>query len=601
MAISGAFGAGFAQGFGQSLKEGADKRFAEQQRYIDNMMDNARRLAPKYAQDKATADAQVELMYQMENEFGISNKEFIALAQTYDINKVYETIATAQASLPEGRKITREKILSSIKIPEGSELPEGMSAEDAVRARILGYVENLNENPSDKSDAHDDRSWAKAISKTLVLNPRASAEEQIQALKVAGVNVSDLLQYEAMQGANYKPLQGVQRTGAFNLDAGDYRDADYESTVKTYTRTFRSNGLGKPIETITDMKSALAAQYGEGVNEAVFNTFTGEAGIAMGELEYDLYNNGFEYARKRNGVLLRIGNEVNTREEMENLVKNVDSGVALRIINESMQKDGKLTKSAIQAILSADPNYKSDNESAVTPPASSTLPNIEAPAISIGSDPSIPELGKDTPVSGPADETPSTATLPKDGTPTGADPEVSDLVKNIKGNEKSSSIVDEIMDGPASAVAGRQEEYKANAREAASKMTYDVYQKMLETKQGRESLKEMGLPVRGADRALAFGVMNPKKYFKAPIGTEAFDPDKDPVTEDEFPNSDAGQALLNYLIDDEGFTEADSEEEILEAVQSWFGDNATRLNVAEVDPKRIARIMKYAISNLADE
>lgn len=603
MAISGAFGAGFVEGFGESMKKNAETRAERQQRYVDNMMENARRMAPKYAQDQATATSTIGLMNEFETRYGVSNEEFIALAQTHDINKVYENIQIAEKGIRDGQKLdVKGQILGALKIPEGAKLPEGMSAEDAVRSMVLGYANNVSSKPNDDSESHKNTSWGKAISDVLVLNPRASAEEQISAMQVAGVPVQEILQYQAAQGGTYKPLQNVARTGVLDF-SDDYKDSDFETSSRSFTRTFNSILSGSEdlalasADTLDEAYKAMDVDSTEALAKA-----TTAAGVSMADLELDLANNGMRKIN-RDRALVRLASEVNMGSEMVSLNEAVNSGLAMRLIQESLDKNGKLTQEYIDAILSNREveQVKADEVTAAAPDTPAFL-----------SDPSTPTLGGGT-VGGPdVGDRPSMPVMPEDEVDTAAEPEpeAKSLIDTIKSNEASQEsgiLPSGLVAGNAATVAQQQEDYIERTREAASKITYSAYQRMLETKAGREKLKEMGLPTQkfrtGKDRALAFGVMNPEQYF-APeddAATEEEPKSEAPMTRSEFQTSDDGMALLNYLMDEEGLTAEDSLEDIKDAVAAWFGDNPTVNVGAEVTAEDVAKSMKQTLTLLAQE
>jgi len=357
MAIKGAFGAGFVKGFGESMKDNADKRFAQQERYVDNMMENARRLAPKYMQDKATADSAIDLMNEFQDRYGVTNEEFIALYQTHDVAEVYKMIQSEEAGLrPKQQLDVRKNILSALNIPKGTKLPDGMSAEEAVRSMILGYAQNLETKPGDASEAHKNNSWAKAISSVLSLNPRASAEEQIAGMQVAGVPVQEILQYQAMQGAKYKPLEGVSRGGVLSFDDG-YEAGDYDQTVKSYQSAFRftfakTDDLSTLVEGATQTTEALNRIGAANTSELATKIYQG--GIAMANLELALANTGVKEV-SRDVALRTLSAEVTTAEQFNNMQSAIKSGLAADLIRESLDKHGTLTEEYVNLILQNKP------------------------------------------------------------------------------------------------------------------------------------------------------------------------------------------------------------------------------------------------------
>jgi hypothetical protein len=275
----------------------------------------------------------------------------------------------------------------------------------------------------------------------------------------------------------------------------------------------------------------------------------------------------------------------------------------MRLINESMEKNGKLTQEYIDAILSNREikQVKADKVSEKAPDTPSFL-----------EDPSVPQLGGTLDALNINDR-PSTPKLPQDQGDTTTGDEASNLLKTIKQNQKTQkeSGIDPdsgFIAGNAGSVAARQEEWIDKTREAASKITYSAYNRMLETKAGRERLKAMGLPTQkfptGKDRALAFGLMSPEQYF-APERDGKPETEKPksekPMTRSEFVTSEDGLSLLNYLIDQEGITAEDSVEDIKQAVAAWFGDNPDTNVGADVTAAEVAKSMKETIALLAQE
>jgi hypothetical protein len=371
MAIKGAFSAGLVKGFATSMEQGIKDRQKRMDELINNQMDTVKRSAPKLAQSMAEAKNAQMIMGEMKAQFGVTDEEFIALAQNYDINAVYGAVQKAQAALPEGSKLDKSQFLGSLNIPKGTSLPDGMTAEQAIESIYLGYARNVNEKPNDKSETHKNRSWGKALKDTLMLDPRASAEEQMQAMSYMGMPVNEIIQYEASAGSGYKPMQGVQRVQGFNIDATDYKENDYMSTASTYERMFtRTFGGADDLANVTNMQGALDALGAKDASE-LGNTLR-KGGTAIANLELGLSQSGMNSKLKRDQVLLQLSNEVNTASEMSELIKAVENGVASELILESMQKHGKLTNDYIDYILTGvKPEEGTGNateDTVVTPP-----------------------------------------------------------------------------------------------------------------------------------------------------------------------------------------------------------------------------------------
>ena len=380
MAIRGAFSAGLVKGFATSMEQGIKDRQRRMDELIDNQMDTVKRSAPKLAQSMAEAKNAQMIMGEMKSQFGVTEEEFIALAQNYDINAVYGAVQKAQAALPEGSKLDKSQFLGSLNIPKGVALPEGMTAEQAIESIYLGYARNVNEKPGDKSETHKNRSWGKALKDTLMLDPRASAEEQLQAMSYMGMPVNEIVQYEASQGSGYKPIQGVERVQGFDIKTTDYAEKDYMTTASTYERAFTRTFAGTDdLANVTDMQSALDAMGAP--DKAALGNKLRKGGTAIADLELRLSESGMQSTLERDRTLLRLSNEVNTAEEMDSLIAAVNDGTASEIIMESMQKHGKLTDAYIELILTGEmPEEETGvDETEIMPKAADDIEATKAP------------------------------------------------------------------------------------------------------------------------------------------------------------------------------------------------------------------------------
>ena len=363
--------AGFWAGFGEQFSTDFAKRQDKLDTLIKENLANARRTAPKYAEVKAKASNSADIMREMQSEFDVTPEEFIALAQNYDINAVYNTIQQTKAQLPEGETLSKSEFLGSLKIPEGATLPEGMTPEQALESIYFGYARNLNKQPGNKSESHRTGSWSKAIKDTLMLNPNASAEEQIETMKVMGVPVQELLQFEASMGSDYDPLQGVERVGGFDIATTDYKENDYRSTASTYERTFTRTFAGTDdLANVTNMEEALNAIGAK--DKSDLGNRLRKGGTAIADLELGLSQSGMKSKLARDQVLLKLSNEVNTAGEMDNLLSAVDDGKAQELIMESIQKNGRLTNEYIEYILTG--TMPQEGEASALAPKSTTRP-----------------------------------------------------------------------------------------------------------------------------------------------------------------------------------------------------------------------------------
>jgi len=364
-----AFAAGFSKGFGTELSEGIKERRKEQNKYVDNMMDTAKAWQPKFMKANADVDADLELMKVMNTEFNISEAEFVALAQNYDMKDIYSKSIEAREAFKkvglDPNAVNRDTLLTGLSLPKDFSLPEGMTATDAMRQIHMGYAKNLAADPSNKSDAHQQNSFAKAVAGVLMLDPRSSAEKIANQMQVMGTSVEDLNMFAAQGGVKGKPLNNVTRTGAFVLPNTDYTSSSFNTTLSnSRSSLYRTMlDLTDPDATVTDANSAairlaLGDSNNKNVNETNLATFIESGAGKFGQLEKQLINKGmsigFNTRGMRDMALSAVRAEINTVDELSNFSEAVKSGKAVELILESVRETGEVTMETIEAILGAE-------------------------------------------------------------------------------------------------------------------------------------------------------------------------------------------------------------------------------------------------------
>lgn len=364
-----AFAAGFSKGFGTELSEGIKERRQEQNKYVDNMMDTAKAWQPKFLKANADVDSDLELMKVMNTEFNISEAEFVALAQNYDMKDIYSKSVEAREAFKQvgldPNAVNRDTLLTGLSLPKDFSLPEGMTATDAMRQIHMGYAKNLAADPSNKSDAHQQSSFAKAVAGVLMLDPRSSAEKIANQMQVMGTSVEDLTMFAAQGGVKGKPLDNVTRTGAFVLPNTDYTSSSFNTTLNSSrVSLYRTMlDLTDPEATVTDANSAairlaLGGSNNKNVNETNLATFIESGAGKFGQLEKQLINKGmsigFNTRGMRDMALSAVRAEINTVDELSNFSEAVKSGKAVELILESVRETGEVTMETIEAILGAE-------------------------------------------------------------------------------------------------------------------------------------------------------------------------------------------------------------------------------------------------------
>ena len=539
MAVRGAFAAGLAEGFATGLVDGIEKRQDRFDTLFDQSLESAKRLAPKYAKSKAEADAAIEMMNAFGQEYNITPEEFIAMAQTYDVTQIYAAVAEAEAKMPEGATLDKAKILGPLNIPSNIELPEGMSKEEAVRSIFMGYANNLAENPTDKSEGKASTSWGKALAKTLMINPRNQADDMLNAMSVMGVPYKDLMLYQASAGERYKPLAGVSGKPIYNIEITDYNDDDYTRTANNFRTTFSRTFAGTEDLSLADattMETALASLGLE--NEQELNTSLLAGGNTMADIELRLATTyGHESSRVRNAALYKLASYIETASDFKAFKEAEKDGNASRLISESINKHGVLTEEYINMILGNEAELPEGGKGGDESGSDSSL-NISG---QMG--------GEDDPFEQISGTISSTSEANDDLIKTGGGSEkseVDEMIDDILANEEETEEGERFAAATGSEKAGRRIDKVDAYREAASKITYEEYQEM-----SRSEAREAGLPATGFESAEAFGILNPKQYFKG--GAEQIDTgiEKDTtLTDDANAIASAAIKVANELADE---------------------------------------------------
>ena len=364
-----AFAAGFSKGFGTELSEGIKERRKEQNKYVDNMMDTAKAWQPKFLKANADVDADLELMKVMNTEFNISEAEFVALAQNYDMNDIYSKSVEAREAFKkvglDPNAVNRDTLLTGLSLPKDFSLPEGMTATDAMRQIHMGYAKNLATDPSNKSDAHQQNSFAKAVAGVLMLDPRSSAEKIANQMQVMGTSVEDITMFAAQGGVKGKPLDNVTRTGAFVLPNTDYTSDSFNTTLNSSRASLYRTmlDLTDPEATFADLAPDSLTRLrskdnNKNIQDTELATFIESGAGKFGQLEKQLINKGmsigFNTRGMRDMALSAVRAEINTIDELGNFSEAVKSGKAVELILESVRETGEVTMETIEAILGSE-------------------------------------------------------------------------------------------------------------------------------------------------------------------------------------------------------------------------------------------------------
>ena len=357
--FSGAFGAGLSQGLGEGIAKGINERRKMQTKYVDNMMDTAKAYAPKYQAAAAEIDSSLVQMNNLKRDFNISEAEYVALAQAHpNLDAIYKDIYVQKDALTAqgfGNKINRDTILKTLNLGEkGIELPEGMTAKEALRTIHLGIANNLSKDPTNKSEGFSNKSVSDAFASMFMMNPNSSAKQIVNNMQVAGVEVDDILAYERSGGVRGTVYDSVNAS-PFALPNIDYKADDMQRTRDRFTREANKKfALTDDITNLTDMK-AFNKKTG-GKDGAASIAITNEIGLNFAKLEKQLFSQSalFNSNINRSPMMYELLKYIDTPEDIKTFNNAVKNNTMASILIESFEKNQGLTDEYAKKIFDTD-------------------------------------------------------------------------------------------------------------------------------------------------------------------------------------------------------------------------------------------------------
>ena len=357
--FSGAFGAGLSQGLGEGIAKGINERRKMQTKYVDNMMDTAKAYAPKYQAAAAEIDASLVQMNNLKRDFNISEAEYVALAQAHpNLDAIYKDIYVQKDALTAqgfGNKINRDTILKTLNLGEkGIELPEGMTAKEALRTIHLGIANNLSKDPTNKSEGFSNKSVSDAFASMFMMNPNSSAKQIVNNMQVAGVEVDDILAYERSGGVRGTVYDSVNAS-PFALPNIDYKADDMQRTRDRFTREANLKFANtSDITNLTDMK-AFNKKTG-GKDAAASIAITNEIGLNFAKLEKQLFSQSalFNSNINRSPMMYELLKYIDTPEDIKTFNNAVKNNTMASILIESFEKNQGLTDEYAKKIFDTD-------------------------------------------------------------------------------------------------------------------------------------------------------------------------------------------------------------------------------------------------------
>jgi hypothetical protein len=532
MAIKGAFTAGLISGFASSLEKGIDERKKRMQELIDQQMDTAKRAAPKYAETKAQLTQISEIGDAFKRDFNISDEEFLALTQTADVTNLYTSVYKEHLNRQQNGLggVSGDEILKMVKLPEGFAMPKG-ETRDSMLEKMFGLrTAALKDEADPKSEGAQNRSFVKSLKDFMVIDPSMTAEQRLANMKVMGMDVNTLRDFAVSGGSKRDVIPGVTRESEFGLIPVDYKDTDAKSTqTRFYSMlTIRTTDVDFSNEFALSNYASANPDKAKAVQKGAL-----DASLSMAELERQIIRIGMgnpavSGRAGRFDIMKTIAQSVDNIDELDSLRNSIANGNAITIIQDAIKNNRMLTEEDVTAII-----MNAQKSGAADKP--STTDNLESTA---------PAAKPSTEPEKPKDEAEMTFAERQAARLAAATPEAGQ-----EAEAPAAQAPDTTMDTAEEVAAANIDTVNAY-QEAAKNYTYEQYKGMT-----RKEKQAAGLPTKGIDAAAAFGVVNPKSFFKggadklAPEGFDAATSDIETVSKvvtdvfsamvDEFPDLNA--------------------------------------------------------------
>tara|TARA_R100001463_G_scaffold55332_4_gene106803 strand:+ start:169 stop:2007 length:1839 start_codon:yes stop_codon:yes gene_type:complete len=608
------FSAGFAKGFTNTIIEGIEGAKERMQDLVDQGIASAKAVAPRYAQATAEYKNILEIGDMMKTKYNVTDDEFVALTQGTDITQLYKNIITEDANrIASGRSsVRKEDFINVIDMPKEA-LPKYTTRDQAI-ARIMGIQSLMLDKEEDpKSEAAQTRTGAASLAEFLGLNPKMSAEKQLETMKVMGYDVSDLEYFQSTQGMKQKVIPGVTRTRDILFDDIDYDKGSYDSTQRKFNSMFATRLAGADISNPDIFRTTTGI---EPDNKQVMRDNALEASMAMSKLELEIVNSGSGLgligpAARRNlleGIFSQIDGGTAGVAELQSLMSNVENGKAIAAINSIYNEKGRFSAEDYAFIINGVvPEVKETSSEKIIdsePVVEQTKDIFKGGRSSSGSFDEVSEVTDAEKILDEVLEEPEIEVLSESPVaPEVEDKEVEELQSKIKAEtdavvknalkKELEQIQAEAEQPPAiasaRAVAKRNLENQASMREAMASISKADWKEL-----SRKERKDAGLPVRNLDMWFAGS-----DAFMNEVDSEADEPGEIKTTRNfiDAYNND----IISFLRED-GFTGEEEEEEFKFALAAWFEENSGNLDIPTMsygnDIDLMAKIYKQVISNI---
>ena len=370
------------KGFTDTFTAGIEQRQDRMEDLLDNGFDAAKRIAPSYMKTQGQFKQIKEIQTAMQRDFGLTDDEFVALVDATDVTSLYKDVYDTKQYRDANQlgSLDKSEILSLVDMPDDFKLPEGMTADAAIR-QVLGLqTASLQKETDPKSEGAKQRSFAQAAKDLFMLDPRMSAEQQLKNMKYMGVNVNDLIAYQSLGGGRQDIFSDVSRTSEYSLSKDDYTAADITRT-QNYAAKLMSLGI-----TNFDLNDSVQfANYTEGnTNAGEIKKAVNDTASSMSSLERQIImaGRGNELFAGRVGrfqIIDQLSRSVNSQDEATSLNSSIKSNFAIDVIKGAIAESRELTDAEIDIIIAGE---KPEEELVVEEKddlQSTVVPKVETP------------------------------------------------------------------------------------------------------------------------------------------------------------------------------------------------------------------------------
>lgn len=345
------------KGFTDTFAEGIKERQERMEELLDNGFDTAKRIAPSYMKTQGQFKQIKEVQKAFKRDFNMTDEEFVALVDATDVVALHENVYNVmkEREVNQLGGLDKSEILSIVNMPDDFKLPEGMTADAAIK-QILGLQTTaLQQENKPKSEGAKQRSFAKAAKELFMLDPRMSAEQQLKNMQYMGVNVNDLIAYQSLAGERQDIFPEVSRATEYSVTKDDYTAADIARTqnyaAKTMSLAITEYDLNDGVQ---------FADYADTNTDAgAIKKSINDAASAMSSLERQIImagrgNEMFSGRVGRLQIMDQLSRDVATKEEAMSLTNSIKSNFAIGVIKDAIAENRELTDEEIDAIIAGE-------------------------------------------------------------------------------------------------------------------------------------------------------------------------------------------------------------------------------------------------------